>query len=1370
MVCQICMILTNGELSKTNDVTLAMFNLTHGHIISTQNKAWRIQLLKKAEWHVGKNITFMTDCQLIDRLIYKPNYLSNVAAVVVDKVHERSLNTDILLCVLKNHAMKNPNFFIVLISAYPYQDKLLKYFGQNCQVLDTTYNCVRAPKPVHCCEQYEEINTPTKQEYIYAAVNKTIEILTQTTDGDILVFLVTLSDIQKARCLMTKYKEDVNVIALQDQESSTNTALILHDSHKVAVKRRHIILTTNVAEPLMVVIHNVKYVVDCGYTKYSIYDPISETERESIDLISRVSADLRKRKITTEGGCMYRMYTKTTYETQMCEQHIPNILRCDLSSTVLKLLALRRGIWFDDFVDQPAKQAVELAVETLKKVGALTSDGREITKPIGFTHMIMSLPPDWVNFVLMAMTVDFTYWFETVAIAVYATLGSFIFITSSKHLTDRKKFYHAGGDVFIFLIVFRQFICLPDDKILAWCRQNGLIHKTLQQIWNRVKDIGRRIGATVSDSQIPEELLRKLLTRCFPSKLVKYTGYADFYMHVFTTKKALLSQTRQVINRYYRVHPNSSNFHHERCKNNVPALAIYLRSITATSGQEFIWGVTYIDMPSDLPGSFRSMLSDQSLHSGGLMVKAAEVSCLSKQALMPLLKCQLEVQKFLSHELTLAKSIGIAPYEKVFNVPCDLQLDMEKGTVTVFTPVKENHLVAEILWGQVEHYCLSPIDEKRVECIFNTNIGYRAVIGKGGMVHDILLSENELVDITFRYDPRHFHKESDQSEIGVDVRKYILKHLASMKVHGLYQVYVNKEANTVKVSFKTFQDLKAASEVLAEFVAQSRGIFALHCCTDQSSETVVVCSMSKPHTLNSYMWLLTWFDIPLEENLLDIVQRKVAQWLGGVTDNGSYHIIQISPYKYLLLGGLVNQTTFEMKSVSPLPPLIQGGLCGEIEYVSMQTVRFEAIQYIHGDLTKLNKHACGAAKVSWKLNEQNRIWLITVSASSLSGLNIMKMRVDDIIKPDRLPLWVSQIDELQDIIKGCGNVNVDTVADHYNNILNLYGSKNDRLLVMTTLAKVYMATDTLYKHTIPLSDLDPGVMETLLSDYGPDLLQLSVDLNLKNINIGESIGGCELDPINQLISIRGPIQAVASFKKLVESKCQRKKQRACKENKEKVVYNNTRKCSLCRSWLAYDVKTLFQLSRCGHIYCKPCILALVYSFKVKNILPITCCEQNCPRPELAIDDILAVAELNVREKNNVAILLEFSIKKFIRENTGTICVCTSPNCPGLSKLWHVGLEQENITKRCSFCDISHCLICGLQEHPKATLCYTHKISKKIDRLCQNCGALYTGLTKSTHLRCGECDVHVCWLCDGIFQTEFGFYIHHFSVHKTIEIL
>lgn len=81
----------------------------------------------------GGALLFLTVGVLLRKLQSNPS-LKGISHVVVDEVHERDINTDLLLALLRSSLKENPDLRVVLMSATGDKQRLAQYFG-GCPVI-----------------------------------------------------------------------------------------------------------------------------------------------------------------------------------------------------------------------------------------------------------------------------------------------------------------------------------------------------------------------------------------------------------------------------------------------------------------------------------------------------------------------------------------------------------------------------------------------------------------------------------------------------------------------------------------------------------------------------------------------------------------------------------------------------------------------------------------------------------------------------------------------------------------------------------------------------------------------------------------------------------------------------------------------------------------------------------------------------------------------------------------------------------------------------------------------------------------------------------------------------------------------------------
>uniref|UniRef100_A0A0K0DDJ3 RNA helicase n=1 Tax=Angiostrongylus cantonensis TaxID=6313 RepID=A0A0K0DDJ3_ANGCA len=170
---------------------------------------------------------------------------------------------------------------------------------------------------------------------------------------------------------------------------------------------RMCVIATNVAETSLT-ISGIKYVVDSGFEKRRLYDPVTGVSQFVVARISKASADQRAgRAGRTAAGHAYRLYSSAVFQT-FEEFSRPEILNKPPDQLVLHLKSMNivKVVNFP-FPSAPDSEALEAAEKRLTKLGALevtTKNGKTEARitPLGRTLSIFPLSPAYAKVIAMA--------------------------------------------------------------------------------------------------------------------------------------------------------------------------------------------------------------------------------------------------------------------------------------------------------------------------------------------------------------------------------------------------------------------------------------------------------------------------------------------------------------------------------------------------------------------------------------------------------------------------------------------------------------------------------------------------------------------------------------------------------------------------------------------------------------------------------------------------------------------------------------------------------------------------------------------------------------------------------------------------------
>lgn len=338
----------------------------------------------KREISEKTRVTFMTDGILLNMLRKDPMLLE-LDIVMVDEAHERSLNIDLSLGLLKQaqklRAEKGGSELkIIVTSATIEEQKFADYFDKS--------PVNKVPGRLYPVD-LEYIKMDEDADYTEEAGILANKIINSGEDGDVLIFMPGEEEINRTIEAINKLvnKDEVDVLPLFGSMNPQDQDKIFSRNGK-----RKIIVSTNIAET-SVTIDGVKHVIDSGYAKQREYNPVTGIDAMSLVEVSKANLNQRMGRAgrTAPGKC-YRLMSQNNFESREDFQK-PEIQRFDLGEVVLKMKDMGiKDVEGFDFIDSPSRERIHDAIEGLKKLGALNENG-DITE-IGQEMARLQLRPD----------------------------------------------------------------------------------------------------------------------------------------------------------------------------------------------------------------------------------------------------------------------------------------------------------------------------------------------------------------------------------------------------------------------------------------------------------------------------------------------------------------------------------------------------------------------------------------------------------------------------------------------------------------------------------------------------------------------------------------------------------------------------------------------------------------------------------------------------------------------------------------------------------------------------------------------------------------------------------------------------------------
>ena len=299
---------TNGIIAVTQPRRIAAISVSE--FISKQLKTEYPGLVGyKMRFEDNTNqdtkIKIMTDGILLQEMKLDP-WLSKYSVIMVDEAHERSLNIDFVLGLLKRVLQERKDFRVIVSSATMNTQVFSEYFN-NAPIV--SIDTITYPVSVIYDAPSKEITTTTESgaELILNKIVSTVErVLDNDDDGGILIFLPGEKIIKDCvfKLSHSPFGRRLFILPLYGRLAKEEQERVFE---KCPIGKKKVVISTNIAET-SVTISDISTVIDSGLAKLNFYSPRTFTSSLIETSVSKASCNQRKGRAgrTREGTC-YRL-------------------------------------------------------------------------------------------------------------------------------------------------------------------------------------------------------------------------------------------------------------------------------------------------------------------------------------------------------------------------------------------------------------------------------------------------------------------------------------------------------------------------------------------------------------------------------------------------------------------------------------------------------------------------------------------------------------------------------------------------------------------------------------------------------------------------------------------------------------------------------------------------------------------------------------------------------------------------------------------------------------------------------------------------------------------------------------------------------
>ncbi|ORY78254.1 P-loop containing nucleoside triphosphate hydrolase protein [Protomyces lactucae-debilis] len=481
------------------------------------------QIRGESKMSAKTKIAFVTTGVLLRKLSTQGDAgLSQVTHVFVDEVHERSVDSDFLLILLKDLMKRRKDLKVILMSATVDANFFAEYLGAKQLVIEgrtfpvTDFYVEDMVFLSSDSSPREKSKNGVNFDMIVDIVRHIDKVSGSDLSG-ILVFLPGVLEI--SRCMQAiKGAGLARVLCLPLHASLDGTEQRKVFLHTAGMRK--VVLATNIAET-SITIDDIGSVIDTGRVKQMAFDSEANAYKfEEVWCSKAACRQRRGRAGRVKAGVCYKIFSRSLESAKMLESTPPEILRVPLEQVSLSVLAMNKPVrvFLGQAITPPPLASLEASMNTLREIGAIESGEKDVLTPLG-RHLSL-IAADVRCAKLLVLSTIFGCVDEALTIAS-ALSSKPVFSSKPEARDSRLAFGSADGDVISILNAYNAWKRHDNGRQRRlWCDENYVSDMAMQevastrtQLWACLREAGliQRESHHRKDSTVATAVLRSLI-------------------------------------------------------------------------------------------------------------------------------------------------------------------------------------------------------------------------------------------------------------------------------------------------------------------------------------------------------------------------------------------------------------------------------------------------------------------------------------------------------------------------------------------------------------------------------------------------------------------------------------------------------------------------------------------------------------------------------------------------------------------------------------------------------------------------------------------------------------------------------------------